>query len=93
MYVQIEVTRILGGVHACHVASSLKFQMNSSPHRNLPTEEKKYQKENKGIDFYVKIQRGIALQILDENDALQRGFVCLNTSIICAGEVCNVLNF
>ena len=38
MHMLIEVSRILEGAGACHVACSLKF---GSPHRDLLTEEKK----------------------------------------------------
>ena len=68
MHMLIEVSRILEGAGACHVACSLKF---GSPHRDLLTEEKKkqqrkYPKENQDIGFEVKIQRGITLRILNE---------------------------
>jgi hypothetical protein len=68
MHMLIEVSRILEGAGARHVACSLKF---GCPHRDLPTEEKKkqqrkYPKENQDIGFEVKIQRGITLRILNE---------------------------
>jgi len=40
MHMLIEVSRILEGAGARHVACSLKF---GCPHRDLPTEEKKQQ--------------------------------------------------
>ena len=77
MRVLIEVTRILEGAPARHVACSLKF---GSPRRDLPTEEetnnqRKYQKENQGVGFSLKIQRGITLQILNEIMRFKVGFV------------------
>ena len=43
MHVLIEVSRILEGAPASHVACSLKF---GSPRQDLPTEEEKKNKEN-----------------------------------------------
>ena len=68
MHMLIEVSRILEGAGARHMACSLKF---GSPHQTFRLKRKKnnqrkYPKENKVIGFEVKIQRGITLQILNE---------------------------
>ena len=66
--------------------------------RDLPTEEEKTtNKENiQGIGFWVKIQRGITLEILNEIIRFKGLFVCWNTIINWGGGVlnhCHILNF
>ena len=82
MHVLIEVSRILADTSALHVAWSLKLGLSR---RDLPTEERKNPKENQVIGFYVKFQRGITLQVLNEIIRFKRLFVRLNKSIICGG--------
>ena len=82
MHVLIEVSRILEGAGAHHVAWSLKFGF---PHWDLPTEEKKIKQRKsrmtkQGIGFEVKLQRGITLDILNEIMRFKNKFVRLSTS-------------
>ena len=78
MHVLIEVSRILEGAGAHHVAWSF-------PHRDLPTEEQKIKQRKsrmtkQGIGFEVKLQRGITLDIPNEIMRFKKKFVPLSTS-------------
>ena len=89
MHVLIEVSRILEGAGAHHVAWSLKFGF---PHRDLPMEEKKIKQRKsrmtkQGIGFEVKLQRGITLDIPNEIMRFKMKFVVLSTSKKIGGGV------